>query len=234
MGVTHFLRRYAVAWVYLVLFLLTQLIYASLDPGGQLSFTAWASTSVANLKTDPAGCLVVSAFVSGGSPWAWLALIAAGLLPACRVAGNRRTLIACVAGHVLGTLVSEGIQAYRVSAGRLPPSGDHLTDVGPSYVVVAAIALTLIWPGPNTRVPVPRAIATAGLLLLIFAGGIFAGLAELEVAAVGHLTSITTAGGYAAVSGYVARREADQVGDPGGTGPEEKLADGAAPERPPG
>lgn len=232
MTARHFLWRYSFAWIYLVVFIITQLVYSRLDAATQSSFTAWSSTSVANLKTDPVGCLVVSAFVTQGSAWAWPVLIAVALLTACHVAGNRRTIIACVAGHVIGTLVSEGIVAYRVHAGQLPLADNHLIDVGPSYVVVAALTVTLIWP--RSRALVPRALALADLLILIIVGGIFDGLGDLNVSAVGHLTSIVTALCYAAGSRYVAGRQADQVGDGGGSGPETELPDGASPERPPG
>lgn len=239
MGARHFLRRYAFAWVYLVLFLLTQIIYARLDPHDQVSFTAWASTSVANLKTDPIGCLILSAFVTGGNQWVWLVLIGVALVAACHVAGNRRTIIACVAGHVVGTLVSEGIVAYRVHVGQLPLADHHLTDVGPSYVVVAALVLTLIWPGLAFRALAPRALvacafAAADLVILIFPGGIFGGLAQLNVSAIGHLTSIVTASGYALASAYVARRQPYQVGNGGRPSAETELPDGATPEGPPG
>jgi hypothetical protein len=232
MRARHFLWRYSFAWIYLVVFIITQLVYSRLDPASQSSFTAWASTSVANLKTDPVGCLVVSAFVAGGTSWAWLVLIPVALVTACHVAGNRRTVIACVAGHVLGTLVSEGIVAYRVHVGQLPPADNHLIDVGPSYVVVAALLLTLIWPRPAALVP--RALALADLVILVYPGGIFDGLENLNVSAVGHLTSIVTAACYATASRYVADRQADQVGDGGGAGSEAELPDGSAPERPPG
>lgn len=36
------------------------------------------------------------------------------------VLGNWRTAVVCAAGHVVGTLVSEGIVGYRVSHGALP------------------------------------------------------------------------------------------------------------------
>jgi hypothetical protein len=232
MRARHFLWRYAFAWIYLVVFVITQLVYSRLDAATQISFTAWASTSVANLKTDPVGSLIVSAFVAGGDSWAWPVLIAVALLTACYVAGNRRTIIACVAGHVIGTLVSEGIVAYRVHVGHLPLADNHLTDVGPSYVVVAALVLTLIWP--RTPAIVPRVLALVDLLILIFPGGIFDGLTTLNVSAVGHLTSIAAAACYAVTSRYVTGRQADHVGERGGAGPEAELADGSAPEGPPG
>ena len=94
----------------------------------------------------------------------------------------------CVAGHVIGTLVSEGIVAWRVSSGALPDSYRHLVDVGPSYVVVSALVVAILC-GPW----VWRFLAAADLLALIFVGQIFGGLTSLDVSAVGHLTAIVTA-----------------------------------------
>ncbi len=80
----------------------------------------------------------------------------------------------CVAGHLVGTLVSEGIVGYRVSHGALPPADRYLIDVGMSYVVVSAIAVALLYGGW-----LARAAAALDLLLLIFVGHIFAGLSQL-------------------------------------------------------
>jgi len=38
------------------------------------------------------------------------------------VLGNWRTAVACTVAHVIGTLVSEGVVAYRVAHDLLPPS----------------------------------------------------------------------------------------------------------------
>jgi hypothetical protein len=97
---------------------------------------------------------------------------------------------------VIGTLVSEGIVGYRVSHGALPPAARLITDVGPSYVVVAAIAVAVLY-APWLA----RAAALLDLAVLTFAGGIFSGLGQLQVAAVGHTTALvvgTLAGSLAA------------------------------------
>jgi hypothetical protein len=133
----------------------------------------------------------VSAFVTGGGAWgvvAWLPMIALGMFGANRAVGGWRTVLVCAAGHVVGTLVSEGIVAWRVASGALPASYRHLTDVGPSYVVVSAIVVALLCAPVAWRV-----LAAADLLLLVFAARIFEGLSELDVSAVGHLTAIITA-----------------------------------------
>jgi hypothetical protein len=184
-------RRYAVAWTYLGCFAITQAVYALLAPRTQGAFVAWASTSVANLEHDPVGCLVVSALVTGGSvadAVAWLPIIALAMFGANRAIGTGRTICVCVAGHVIGTLVSEGIVAWRVDNGALPPSYRHLTDVGPSYVVVSAVVAVLLC-GPWLW----RLLATLDFAVLVFVVRIFAGLTHLDVAAVGHSTAIVTA-----------------------------------------
>lgn len=185
------LRRYAVVWVYLGCFVVVQVVYGRLGPRAQAAFAAWASTSVVNLEHHPAGCLVVSAFVTGGNGWAglaWVPLIGIALFGATRAVGGWRTAAVCAAGHVAGTLVSEGIVAWRVSSGALPPAYKYLTDIGPSYVVVSAVVVALLCGSRRWRL-----LAAAELVLLLFVVRIFSGLTNLDVAAVGHLTAIVTA-----------------------------------------
>ena len=151
----------------------------------------WASTSVANLEHDPVGSLVVSAFVTSSgarSLLTWLPVLAIAMFGACAAVGGWRTVVVCAAGHVVGTLVSEGIVAWRVASGALPASFRHLIDVGPSYVAVSALVVTLLCGSRWWRV-----LAALDLLLLVFPGRIFAGLMSLDVSAVGHITAMVTA-----------------------------------------
>ena len=193
------IRRYAVAWCYLAGFVALQGTYLVLGVGARAALLTFASTSVANLEHDPAGSLMVSAFVSGGGlggTVTWLPPIAIAMCGACHAIGGARTVAACAAGHVTGTLVSEGIVAWRVHAGALPDRYLHLTDVGPSYVVVSALVAAMAcasWSWRARPAWVWRILAAAALLLLIYPGQIFSGLTSLDVAAVGHVTAITTA-----------------------------------------
>jgi hypothetical protein len=180
-------KRYAVAWLYLAAFCVVEVSYELLPAHAQAALLTWASTSVHNLEHDPVGCLVVSAFVPSGSELAWPLLIALALFGANHLLGNVRTLVTCAAAHIIGTLVSEGIVAYRVAAGTLPGADRYLVDVGPSYIVVAAIAVGLLWG--NWLI---RAAAALDFALLIFVGQIFEGLSHLELSAVGHLTALIT------------------------------------------
>ena len=252
------LGRYGFACAYLACFVITEIIYARLSPDGQARLIAWASTNVANLEHEPAGPLVVSAFVSPGYLLTWPALITLAVFGANRALGNLKTALVCLAGHVVGSGVSEGIVAYRIHAGQLPAADRYLTDVGPSYVVVSAIVIAVLcgtW--------LARALAVADFAVLVFAGDIFGGLSRLDVAAVGHLTAMLTATAASAAiiarrnrnrdrgqgrhtgqgpdrsanqrsAGHLADGHADQVGDRDGEGPQDQLPDGAPPERPVG
>src|SRR5215469_16191532 len=181
------LARHATAWLFLAGVCAAEITYDLLPSRDRATLLAWASTSVHNLEHHPAGCLVASAFFPTSFLPAWPAVIALAMFAATSVLGSWRTALTCAAGHVAGTIVSEGIVAYRVAHGGLPPADRFLLDVGPSYVVMAAIAIALLYGRW-----LARAAAAADLLLLIFVGQIFAGLSRLEVAPVGHLTALAT------------------------------------------
>ena len=181
------LRRYAFTWCFLGLYLAMEIVYVLLPPGTQDAFSGWASTSVANLEHNPVGTLLVSPFIGQGDYWIWPLLILLPLLGANQAIGNLRIALVCLAGTVIGSLVSEGIVGYRVDAGSLPVTDRHLVDVGPSYVVVAATMIALIL-GPWLA----RLAAAFVFSVMIFIGDIFSGLSNLDVAAVGHLTAAVT------------------------------------------
>jgi hypothetical protein len=226
--VTAALRRYAVAWGYLAGLVAGCLVYGQLTAPAQAAVAGWASTSVANLEHEPVGPLVVSAFIAPGYLLLWPVLAALALFGANRALGNARTALVCVAGQMIGSLVSESVVGYQVDAGQLPVADRHLVDIGPSYVVVSAIVIALIcgtW--------LARVLATADFAILVFGGQIFSGLSHLEVSAVGHLTAMVTAAAATATIQARSRRrqtssdvtdaDADQVGDPSGAGPEYQL-----------
>ena len=170
------LRRYGFAVAYLAGFVAAELAYTLLDPDAQARLIAWASTNVANLEHEPVGPLLVSAFVTPGFFAAWPVLIAPALFGANRALGNTRTALVCLAGHVIGSLVSEGILAYRIDAGQLSAANRHITDVGPSYVVLSAIVIALACGGW-----LARTLAAVDLVVLVFPGQIFGGLSQLDV-----------------------------------------------------
>jgi rhomboid family protein len=226
------LVRYAAAWSYLAAVTAAEVTYALLPDHDQAALLRWASTNVHNLQHDPVGCMIVSAFFPQGSARAWPALIALALFGANRALGNRRTAAVCAAGHVIGTLVSEGILDYRVAHGALPESSRFIIDVGPSYVVVAAIAAAVLYGGW-----LARAAAILDLALLAFVGDIFAGLSNLDVGAVGHVTALAVGavGATLAIAHLRRRRHAAPAVATSSMGeiPGRRAADRAAQRRPP-
>ncbi len=176
-------RDYAAASAFLVTFAIGGIVVTLLSPHEAAALRLWASTNVASLQHHPVPALVLSAFLPSGSPFTWLAPIALTMFAANRAVGTARLALICAAGHLIGTGVSEGIVAYRVDHGSLPPTWWHIPDVGPSYVAVSAIVVAVMLGTWLTK-------ATA---LAVFASHIFTGLTSLHVAAVGHLTAIATA-----------------------------------------
>jgi hypothetical protein len=197
--------RYAVAWTYLGIFVLVNVVYAALSGADQAAVANWASTSVHNLTHHPVGSLVSSAFIPQDSFWPWPPLIILTMLGAERALGHGRIIAVCVAGQVIGTLLSEGIVAYRVDHGLLPGAERFLLDIGPSYVVVSAAAAAVLlgsWAARTT--------AAVSLTLLIVVGSLCSGITRLDVAAVGHTTAIAVG---VVAAGLIAWRHRRQLAD---------------------
>lgn len=197
------LRRFPLPVAFIVAMCAVSSVYAyGLGPSGQRSLVAWTATNLANLRSDPLGTLVASAFVSETAPWVWLGFAAAGLFPLAYRFGNSRALLLVGAAHVIGTLLSEGLLAWRISAGAEPVAMRTTDDVGPSYVIASALLATILYgtgPGPRTPVSWPfdriagrwwRLLAAVGLIAL--APSLFEGIGRLDFTAVGHVVALST------------------------------------------
>ena len=203
--------RYGVAVGYTAgLGLATAVLHAQPEPVRQ-RWVDWASTNIANAPDHPVGALVVSALLTEGDVRWWLLLSLVGLGTVGATFGAWRTAVLIGAAHVLGTVISEGILWYRVAAGALPGSYRHILDVGPSYVVAAALVAGVGYAR------VPGRIACA-LGFAAVAPSLFGGLTRLEVSAVGHVSAIAVAlglGGWFALAGR--RRRAAEPRPASGT-----------------
>jgi hypothetical protein len=183
-------------------------VYAyGLEPSDQRSFIASTATNLVNLRSDPLGTLIASAFVSEAAPWIWIGFAVVGLFPVVHRFGNLRALLLVFAAQVIGTLVSEGVLAWQISTGAAPGSLRFLDDVGPSYVIGSALIATILY-GAEPAVRMARhghwlfdRIASrwwrlgAFIGLALLAPDLFAGLDRLDVAAVGHLVAMITGAG---------------------------------------
>lgn len=123
------------------------------------------STNLAHLTRDPWLVLPASAlFTRGGLPFALAGcLICVGLLEV--QAGPAVAFAVGAAGHVFGTLISEGVIAIRVATGDLPSAARQALDVGPSYILVACACAVIAWPRAHRAARIACLIAVAPLFV---------------------------------------------------------------------
>lgn len=177
------LQTSVTAVIYVGLFACTNVAVRSRAPAtGQVWF-GWASTNLVNLRHHPVGAMVVSALMDDSNILDWIALGLIGLICAGHTLGNMRCAIVVTVAHVLGTLVSEGILAVRIAAGAMPVTDRSILDIGPSYVIVAALVVGIAYG----RWPARVASAIAFALL---APHLFVGLTHLDVGAIEHCCAI--------------------------------------------
>jgi hypothetical protein len=159
----------------------------SQSDAGQDEVIRWASTNLHNLGHHPVQSLIASAFLSEGDLLAWCLLGFLGLGLLGQRVGARAAMALTLAGHTLGTLVSEGIVWWRIDHHLLPANERLISDVGPSFVVVSALIGGLVCGPTLARV-------ACGLSFALLTPSLFNGLTSLDVAAVGHTTAIVVAG----------------------------------------
>ncbi|MFG1999120.1 rhomboid-like protein [Spirillospora sp. NPDC048911] len=194
----EFLRRYPVPLAFLSVFGLVWLVQAMLSPDASAGLVGWASTNLSNLSVNPIGTIVASAFVAEEAHAVLMVVLAIGIFPVARRFGNLRTMVLIAVAHVLGTVVSQGIAFVQLQLGHLSDSIRTMPDVGPSYVLSAALVATVLY-GPGRW---PRLLALAGWCAL--APFLFEGLLVLDVAAVGHVVAMLAG---AVVGALLFRRE---------------------------
>ena len=173
-----------VTLVYAAALLATNVWLETARPSTEARVLQAASTNIAHLTHDPWFVIPASALFTRGGLLAAIAgcLICVGVLEL--FTGWRVTLAVAMTGHVVGTLVSEGVVAIRLAAGDLPSSQRHLLDVGPSYILVACAATVIASPQADPRLRLACAVAIAPVFVFT-AWRLPAG----RVDAIGHLTS---------------------------------------------
>lgn len=178
--------RAGVAVAYVVALVATTLAFRARSPGGRRAWLEWSSTNLVNLHDHPLPALVVSGLFTEGSLAGWVLSALVGLGVTNWALGNWRTAVLVAAAHVGGTLVSQGVLAYRIAGGRAPAGDRYIVDVGPSYVVAGALVAGAVYGIGAQRLP-----AAAGFAL--FAPNAFLGLPGLDVPSVGHLSAVLIA-----------------------------------------
>lgn len=154
---------------------------------------AWLSTNLSVMTSAPVPLRAIPALLGSalltedGTGWHWLPFVLVGLVPAVQALGARTAAAVLVAVHLLATLVSQGVLAWRIDHDLESSTQRLVSDVGPSYVVVAALVLALADPPGPRGAQWWRAAAAAALVVL--APSLLDGLTDWQVAPLGHLTS---------------------------------------------
>ncbi|GAB3664472.1 hypothetical protein GCM10027596_28920 [Nocardioides korecus] len=183
-AVVRWVRAAPVATAYAALLLATTVLLrlAPVDLDDQVLIGS--STDVTHLLRDPALVMVASALFLPGATWLpdGLVLLTIGRSLERRV-GSGRTVLVMIAGHVVGTVLTEGPIAVGVALHRLPASWANRLDVGASYALVAVVAALVGLLPRLARVPV----FVVGAVLV-------AGVPELppDMTAWGHLIAAAT------------------------------------------
>jgi len=170
---------------------------AALDADSRRAWLLAASTNLDNLGSHPVRSLAASAVLSENDAASWVVLAALGLAGLVAAVGPVRAVAVALAAHLIGTAVSEGTLAIRISRGLEPPAARAIVDVGPSFVIVGVLIATLV----AARGRVWRVVAALGFGVL--APSLFEGLTQWDVAAVGHVTAVAVgaAGGALLLAG---------------------------------
>lgn len=175
-----------VATAYVAVLAAGAAVHAALPGATAADLVRASSTDLAHLARDPLLVLAASAV------WAlqvlpyWIAAAAVSLGALERAIGSRLTLVVVAGVHVVATLLSEGVVGLRILAGALPGSAVHQLDVGPSYVVVAAVCAAVVLRRGRLR--------WALLLALVpIASSTASGIGRLSVDSLGHLASAALA-----------------------------------------
>ena len=205
----RWLDRWAVATGYVTALVLAGLAVASQPDARRRAWLDWASTNLANLHDHPVRALAFSAVVSEGNILGWVAMGLVGLAACGAALGAWRTLLLVSAAHVLGTVVSQGIVDYRIGHGTAGLGAAYLRDIGPSYVVTAALVAGLAYGSRRGRV-------ACAVCLALLLPGLFGGLPRLAVASVGHAVSVVVALGLGGLLRWSVRRRRGTPEDRGG------------------
>lgn len=178
------------ALAYAIGLVLVTIVMELLPNDDQMSLAHAASTNITHLAIDPLFVLPASAFVDLGNTWLWvpLTLILLGGLE--RKLGAGRAFLIVFGAHVVATLISEGMLLMQIAWHAAPRSDVDILDVGPSYVILAAMAGCLLLGNWKLK----AAAFVSGCIVI---PGLLVGIDGLDMSALGHLCSLILGGIFA-------------------------------------
>lgn len=180
---------------YAIVLFVVDVFLTFLSPGQQTAVGQATSTNITHLALDPLLVLPASAVIDlGSSRWIWIPLALLLLGGIERRLGIGRTVIVAFGAHVIASLVSEGLLLVQIAWHLQPRSQMNILDVGPSYVILAALTGCLVIGSWRLR-------AGAFVIGALIIPGLMTRLPELDMSAVGHLLAIILGATFA---GYLA------------------------------
>lgn len=178
------LRSAPVSVSWLALLLVTTVLQRTAAPARVAAWLAASSTDISHLVSDPVAVLLSSLAWLDGAYWLpYAVMFAVVVIPMERRLGVRRWAALGLAGHVVGTGVSQGALWVAIAVGATSSSQMSMRDIGVSYAIFAFVGGAAQFVEPQWR----RAFATtvvslAGLTLVV----------DPSVTTLGHLVAITT------------------------------------------
>lgn len=197
----HALRQRPLSLGYALAISLSNVIMAIIPDHAQLAIVGAASTNITHLSSDPLFVLPASAFIDVDNGWLWVPLTLTLLGGLETRLGWRRVLVTVFAAHVAASLISEGLLLARMAWHVVPQSAASMLDVGPSYVLLAAVTGALLIGSWRLRV----AAVLFGALIIPSS---LEGISRLDMSAVGHVCAMAIGGLLTLAYGAVTRREA--------------------------
>ncbi|WP_335935417.1 rhomboid-like protein [Streptomyces sp. PTD5-9] len=155
-------------YLWLTALFVTTVIVHQMSPRFEADFLRQRSTNIHELSEDPVRVLIASAFWIDNGLWApYAVLYTVFHAPAERWLGTLRWLAVAIAAHVLATLVSEGVLAWAIRHGHVPPAAANTLDVGVSYALAGVVAvLTYRVPPPWRHVYLFAVVVFYGVPLI--------------------------------------------------------------------
>ncbi|WP_406016514.1 hypothetical protein OG520_18030 [Streptomyces sp. NBC_00984] len=169
-------------YVWLAALFVTTVIVHQMSPDFEEDFLRQRSTNIHELTADPLRVLFASSFWIDGGQWIPYALLYTVFhAPAERWLGTLRWLTVAVLAHVLASLASEGVLAWAIRHGHVPPAAANTLDVGVSYALAGVVAVL------TYRVPPPWRYVYLFAVLVIYGVPLIAGRSFTDL---GHFTAV--------------------------------------------
>ncbi|WP_375003020.1 rhomboid-like protein [Gordonia sp. PS3] len=141
-AVARWIRSAPVTYAWLVILLATTIVAHRVSPQRLDRILGKRSTNIDNLLHDPVRAIFGSLFWLDGAYWIpYVVGFTVFLVPAERWLGSRRFVVVGLSGHILATLVSQGLVGAEIARGDANPSLTYAIDVGVSYFMASVIGI---------------------------------------------------------------------------------------------